>query len=233
MNRRKQHEIYQAQCDNLRVLEGAWKHIKRSIHRDILSNNETSVQLQTKLLALTYSAWAETSFYKLIHTPYGFDLDEITQIKRAIDKQSIVAGWRKAVSLALRKVASKKSNYVPNVKLTIERLVSEYIEKPSQLRNKIAHGQWVVGLNSKSTDLQQNITTQLASIDIVKLDLWKETTFGLCKIIENLIESPNKSFQRDYWPIINATEEKIKMMSTFTYSDKVLRLKAKKSHANT
>ncbi len=45
----------------------------------------TSANVQTKILALVFSAWAEARFSKLIHTPYGFDLNEIRQIKAAYE----------------------------------------------------------------------------------------------------------------------------------------------------
>ena len=186
----QQLEVFQAQTANLRVLEQGWKHIKRGIHRDLLANNKASVELQTKVLALTYCAWSEAAFSKLVHTPHCFELDEIRQIKTAGERGSIVSAWEKCVALALRKIRSRNGNYVPNVKQELSRLIKTYIETPSQLRNKVAHGQWQVALNSKNTALNTDLTGSLANLDLVKLDLLKKGCEGLCLIVEALVESP-------------------------------------------
>ncbi|KRC68280.1 hypothetical protein ASE30_20795 [Achromobacter sp. Root83] len=229
MDRKKQVEVFQAQTQNLRVLERGWKHIKRGIHRDLLANNEASAELQTKILALTYCAWSETAFSKLIHTPHCFELDEIRQIKAAGERGSIVTAWEKCVALALRKIHSRNGNYVPNVRQELSRLIKIYIETPSQLRNKVAHGQWQVALNSKNTDRNPDLTASLANLDLVKLDLLKEGCEGLCLIVQALVESPEKAFQRDYWPLLCEVREQLATASKFTLAQKLQLLKKKRS----
>jgi hypothetical protein len=229
MDRKKQLEVFQAQTANLRVLEQGWKHTKRGIHRDLLANNQPSVELQTKLLALIYCAWSEAAFSKLIHTPHCFELDEIRQIKAAGEKGSIVTAWEKCVALALKKIQSRNGNYVPNVGQELSRLIKTYIEAPSQLRNKVAHGQWRIALNSKNTAQNPDLTASLASIDLVKLDLLKEGCEGLCLIVESLIESPEKAFHRDYWPLLSQVKERLANSSRFTLAAKIQLLKHKRS----
>lgn len=231
MDRKKQLEVFQAQTANLRVLEQGWKHTKRGIHRDLLANNLPSAELQTKLLALIYCAWSEAAFSKLIHTPHCFELDEIRQIKAASEKGSIVTAWEKCVALALKKIQSRNGNYVPNVKQELNRFIKTYIEAPSQLRNKVAHGQWRITLNSKNTALNPDLTASLANIDLVKLDLLKEGCEGLCLIVESLIESPERAFHRDYWPLLCQVKERLANSSKFTLEAKIQLLKRKRSLA--
>lgn len=228
MDRKKQLEVFQAQTANLRVLEQGWKHTKRGIHRDLLSNNQASVLLQTKLLALIYCAWSEAAFSKLIHTPHGFELDEIRQIKAAGETRSIVAAWEKCVALALKKVQSRNGNYLPNVKQELGRLIKSYIEQPSQLRNKVAHGQWQIALNSKNTALNADLKTALDNLDLVKLDLLREGCDGLCRIVEALIESPDRAFHPDYWPLLCEIKERLESSSRFTLKEKVEMLRQKR-----
>jgi len=231
MDRRQQLEVFQAQTENLRVLERGWKHIKRGIHRDLLANNKASVELQTKVLALAYCAWSEAAFSKLIHTPHGFELDEIRQIKAAGERGSIVTAWEKCVALALRKIQSRNGNYVPNVKQELNRLIKTYIETPSQLRNKVAHGQWQVALNNKNTAQNPDLTASLANLDLVKLDLLKKGCEGLCLIVEALVESPEKAFHRDYWPLLCQVKEQLATASQFTLDQKLQLLKKKRGNA--
>ena len=229
MDRKKQLEVFQAQTANLRNLEQGWKHIKRGIHRDLLANNNASVELQTKLLALAYCAWSEAAFSKLIHTPHCFELDEIRQIKAAGERGSVVTAWEKCVALALRKVQSRNGNYVPNVRLELQRLIKSYIEAPSQIRNKVAHGQWQIALNSKNTAQNPELTASLAKLDLVKLDLLKEGCTGLCLIVEALIESPGKAFPRDYWALLCQVKERLANTSQFSMEQKLRLLKTKRS----
>ncbi len=231
MDRKKQLEVFQAQTANLRELERGWKHTKRGIHRDLLTNSQSSVELQTKLLALIYCAWSEAAFSKLIHTPHCFELDEIRQIKAASEKGSIVIAWEKCVALALKKIQSRNGNYVPNVKQELGRLIKTYIEIPSQLRNKVAHGQWQIALNSKNTAQNPDLTAALSNIDLVKLDLLKEGCEGLCLIVEALIESPDKAFHRDYWPLLCQVKERLTNSSRFTLEQKIQMLKKKRTNS--
>lgn len=231
MDRKKQLEVFQAQTQNLRVLEKGWKHIKRGIHRDLLANNKASAELQTKILALTYSAWSETAFSKLIHTPHCFELDEIRQIKAAGERGSVVTAWEKCVALALRKVQSRNGNYVPNVRQELNRLIKTYVEMPSQLRNKVAHGQWQVALNSKNTAQNSDLTLSLANLDLVKLDLLKKGCEGLCLIVESLVESPERAFHRDYWPLLCEVKEQLDTASQFTLAHKLQLLRKKRELA--
>lgn len=231
MDRKQQLEVFQAQTENLRVLEKGWKHIKRGIHRDLLANNKVSVALQTKVLALTYCAWSEAAFSKLIHTPHCFELDEIRQIKKAGELDGIVKAWQKCVALALRKIQSRNGNYVPNVKQELNRFINIYIEKPSQLRNRVAHGQWQVALNSKNTAKNTELTVSLENLDLVKLDLLKQGCEGLCLIVEALVESPEKAFHRDYWPLLCQVKEQLATASQFTLSQKIQLLRKKREFA--
>jgi len=74
MNRAQQLKIFQAQVKNIKELDVAWRHLKRSINSDLVSNNPVSARIHTKNLALVYCAWSEAVFSKLIHTPHGFEL---------------------------------------------------------------------------------------------------------------------------------------------------------------
>ena len=109
-------------------------------------------------------------------------------------------GWLKCLELGLRRVSkTPKSNYIPNIKQAVERMIAEYVQEPRVLRNKIAHGQWEIALNRKNENTNDNLTKQINGINVVLLNLWKESHQGLSNIIEALIESPDKSFHKDYW----------------------------------
>ena len=220
--------IFKAQTENVRAFQRTWKIIRRSIHLALAKDDHSSAQIHTKLLALTYSAWAEAVLSKLIHTPYGFDAAEIEQVKVA-NKSGISNCWRKAIELSLRRVQSTKSNHLPNVEQTLNRLVQEFIERPSLLRNKLAHGQIVVALNRDNTALNTDLTSEIASLDVVKIDRLRDAMQGLSDIIEAIIESPQKGALRDYWTLHQVVTARLEETIHFTLADKVQQLKSKRT----
>lgn len=220
--------VFRAQTENVRAFQGAWKAIRRSIHIALAKDDHASARVHTKLLALTYCAWAEALLSKLIHTPYGFDSDEIQQVKAA-GKDGISNCWRKCIDLALRRVEATKSGHLPNVKQTLDRLVQEFIEKPSLLRNKLAHGQIAVALNRDNTALNRDLTLEIVNLDVVKIDSLRSAMQGLSDIIEAIIESPQKGALRDYWGLHQAVKSRLEEEQNFTLADKVKQLKEKRA----
>jgi hypothetical protein len=229
MNREEQLNIFRAQTANVREIVKTWTHLQRTINRELASDNLTSASLHTKLLALVFCAWSEANFSKLIHTPHGLDLDEIQQIKK-LAKGNIVDGWLKCLELGLRRVSkTPKSNYIPNTKQAVERMIVEYVQEPRVLRNKIAHGQWEIALNRKNDDTNDDLTAQIKDINVVLLNIWKESHQGLSNIIEALIESPDRAFHRDYWSEIEKVEEHLNKTKNWSIEKKIQLLNDKKS----
>ena len=221
-------EIFSAQTINIRELERAWKHINRSINNYYAVNDNISAKIHTNLLSLIYCAYAEATFSKLIHTPSCFTIGEISQIK-SIGKSNIVHGWKKCIELALMRIIGAGGSHKPNTKKKLLELTDKYIYNPSLLRNKIAHGQWEIALNRNNTKVNESITNSIQSINVVTLYRYKSAFQNLSKIIEDIIESPNKTHHRDYWTHIVNFEEQQKQMMKWTLENKIKDLKYKKS----
>ena len=220
-------DVFKAQTENVKALEQAWRHLNRTINAAYISGDSSSAEIHTKLLAQVYCAFSEAVFSKLIHTPDGFSLDDISQVK-AKGKRNIVEAWKKCVELSLRKVDANRSGHVPNTRKRIYDLIDSYVYDPSLLRNKIAHGQWRIALNSHNTKVNEAITNQVKSITVVDLYRYKEAFTSLFRIVEDIIESPNKAHHRDYWVHITDFEESQKKMASWTVENKVRDLKAQK-----
>jgi len=171
----------------------------------------------------------EANFSKVVHTPYGFTIAEIEQIKRAQSAHGIEAGWQKCLELGLRRISSSpRSNYRQNIRRKISTFVDVYIVGPSQLRNRIAHGQWHDALNTNNTALNHNLTQKLQDLNVVEVTKWFGVTERLLNIIEALIESPNRAFHRDYWSEISNLEAYIDETASWSLAEKVKQLQAKK-----
>lgn len=229
MNREEQLNIFRAQTENVRDIIKTWKHVQRTINHELVCDNLTSASVHTKLLALVFCAWSEANFSKLIHTPHGFEFDEIQQIK-TLAKGDIVDGWLKCLELGLHRVSkTPKSSYIPNINQAVERIIVDYVQEPRVLRNKIAHGQWKIALNRNNENTNDALTEQIKNIDVVQLNIWKEAHQGLSNIIEVLIESPNRAFHRDYWSEIVKVNEHLNKTKTWSLEEKIQLLKKKQS----
>ncbi len=230
MNREQQLNIFKAQTQNVREILKTWTHLQRSINREFLGNNLTSASLHTRLLTLVFCSWSEASFSKLIHTPHGLELEEIAQIK-ALAKGNIIDGWNKCLELGLGRVAkTPKSNYIPNIRQDVGRIISKYVQEPRILRNKIAHGQWKIALNRENDNTNQELTDQISNITVVSLNIWKIAHQGLSNIIEVLIESPDRAFHRDYWHEVAKAQSHLKETEKWSLEEKIRKLKEKQQN---
>lgn len=218
--------IYQAQCTNVRALKKARGQLRRAINKAIRKNDEPAIEAYTKALALLFCAWVEASFSKLIHTPHGLALSEISQVKQSVREGSVETGWRTCITLALRKNNAKKSNFSPNAKQKISGFVEKYIRDPSQIRNKIAHGQWVLALNRHNTDLNNDLTTQIKNFDSVVIERCFLCCEKLIAVVEHLIESPNRHFMQSYWNLVAELEEIEENRGNWTVATKAAAIQA-------
>lgn len=219
--------VYQAQCANVRALEVARKQVKRAINEALRSGNAVAVEVHTKALTLVFCAWVEANFSKTIHTPKGFSLVEIAQIKAAIRSGSIVDGWEACIRLAMQKSAAKKSNFTSNARQKLNSLVSLFVKNPSLIRNKIAHGQWSHALNRENTNTNAIITADIQALDHVKIEIWFDCQKILCEIVELLIESPNRAFMASYWGMVQKLEQIPVARAGWDLQSKKLKLKPK------
>jgi hypothetical protein len=221
--------IFQSQTQNLRALHQAWKTVNRQINESILRNNNTALSINTKILAVVYCGIAEITFSKLIHTPHGLTLDEIAQIKTVVSSHGVRNGWVKCSELAVQRVDGAKHNHPQNVRQKLEELIEEYIHDPSEIRNRLAHGQWDIALNNKNTAVNRDLTLKIESCDIIELYRRRYALHNLSAVIEDLIESPNRAHRRDYWKHIADLEAKQEELSAWTIERKTAQLRAKKS----
>ena len=227
MNEQDREDVFRAQTTNVQELERAWKLLNRQLNAQMVANNPSAALIDTKLLALLYSALAEATFSKIIHTPHGLSLDYIDQVKAAITSNGVKAGWIKSIELALHNVAASKSNHGPNIRLRLKRLVEAYIFDPSLIRNKLAHGQWKIALNRGNDAVNAELTAQLRALDVITLYRLKEALKSLAEIVEDIIESPNKAHLRDFWTRIHAMQAKQHEMSQWTLEKKLAQLRKK------
>jgi hypothetical protein len=177
------------------------------------------------LYAITFSAWAEANFSKIVHTPYGFSVNEISQILLRRDRNGVSSGWKKAVELGLQHLSAQRGSFGPNARRRLERAIDAHVFEPSVLRNKLAHGQWVVALNQANDAIQSEITEEVGRLSITLIDGWIACHRELAGVVETLIESPKRTFARDWHGFVVSLEERMGEAARRTLADHVVTIR--------
>ncbi|WP_299325451.1 hypothetical protein [uncultured Maribacter sp.] len=230
MTKEEIYDLYVLQSKNVRQL----KQVKNNLIKDINSefkrkNNDYQIEIKTKLLALLYCTFSEAQFIQILHTPNGFSFTEIELIKK---QRSIAISWKLMIDKAMTKVGDWEN--IPdllNRRNKIHKIIKEYIEKPQELRNKIAHGQWVHALNSDNTKENENTTLRLKELNVIKLTIWSEVHQYLSYIIRDLVQSPQVGFHNFYWSNLVSLEEYIMKSKDWTIEKRKERI-LKKAYNN-
>jgi hypothetical protein len=217
--------VFRAQVANVRSLQTAMLEVHRSANASLRSNHKAAVEAFTKVYALLFCAWAEANFSKVIHTPHGFDFDEIAQVQTA-KANGISEAWKTCVRLGLRHLDAKRGNFTPNAQQKLESVIDAHVYDPSVLRNKLAHGQWVIALNRDNDDVQQEYTEKLEELDIVKISAWFAGKL-LAGAVENLIESPRKAFMRDWYQFVVSIKDQMVAAERRTLKEHIAKLISK------
>ena len=110
----------------------------------------------------------------------------------------------------------------------IKKIIDEYIKKPQELRNKIAHGQWIHALNSENTKENIDTTKRIENLDVVQISIWFEVHQYLCFIIRDLIQSPKKGFHNNYWSNLVELEKFLSKSKSWTLDKRIAVLDMKK-----
>jgi hypothetical protein len=211
--------VYKSCVANVRELKMQRKNLTQLFNKAVINKDNQSFEVLTKLYALLYSAFAETCFLKMIHTPYGFDQTFITQIK---SKKNLEEQWLKCLELAFLRIGNATiKGEIQNKRLILERLISRYIIEPSQIRNKIAHGQWSVALNFENTNKNDETTKKIANLDFVKIDIQFQIYEKIGQAVEDLIESPLKAHFNYFYQHMSDLEELVENTKTWTIDSKI------------
>jgi hypothetical protein len=218
-------EIFKASVINLRELKNQRTNIKRLFNQSIKRKDNSSFSALTKLYALLYSSFAELCFLKVIHTPYGFSEDKIIQIT---SERNLEQKWLKCLELAFSSINNiANEGEIQNKKQILKRHINQFIIDPSQLRNKIAHGQWIVALNNDNTAINRIITNQINNLDFVKTDILFYIYEKIGQAVEDLIESPKKAHFNDFYSHMTELEELIVDTKNWDLESKKQKLKDK------
>ncbi len=218
--------IFSIQTDNVRALEKAWEQGNRLLNESLRSQNQDAISIQTKLMALLFSSYTEAIFSKLIHTPHALTQSEINTLKSKF-KSNSYQGWVKCLKVIVNKISAKDQSYKDKVIADVTTLLKNYIKEPSEVRNRMVHGQWITALTTDNTKINNDLSAKIGMLDIITLTRYKKSFTLLSLIIEDLVESPNKAHINTYQDKINKFNQEQMKMASWTLADRINKLKPK------
>lgn len=190
-------EVFNASVENIKEVKRQRSRIKKLFNNAVLKNDLGTISLLTRLYALLYSSFAELCFLKIIHTPYGFAETDIAKIRA---ERNLEQQWGKCLELCFDRINNPTN--ATDIQRKREQLINhvqKFVIGPSQLRNKIAHGQWIIALNNDNTALNAQTTARIAALDFVQIDVLFGVYENIGQAVEDLIESPRKAHFNDFY----------------------------------
>ncbi len=228
--------LYPQHCENLRLIGSAIKCIERNLRNSISKEEETYINIHTKILSHLINSWAEVRILKLVYENTAFKYspeyskyDAFTDAeKREIIKQaSLDQRWRMALNISFSKAYKISIKDIDNIAVSfsartkyaalLEILRSDLLGS-SELRNRIAHGQWKYALNSNLLSINTDLTGKLNVENIVKLQLKLKMFKSLAQIIHDLAVS-KPTFERDFDKNFRKIEEQKRNFHNRKYGD--------------
>lgn len=200
-------ESFTKSADNLRAIEKLITQIERMHKGALRSNDESQIDAMRLMHFLNIGIWAEARLRKVTFDPTGFNDAEraiIWGIRSQEDR------WKKCVELAFRRhhlipihmqmgPASMPQADFDRFQHVIE-LLAEKLAPVITSRNRIAHGQWVHQLKSRSED-KWMLSNALEVPNYCGLKARNEVLNQIGELIGILAVS-KPTFDRDYQKIL-------------------------------
>jgi hypothetical protein len=204
MMTRSPSKIYSQHVANLRELELAICHTGRLARSEISSKDpQHSLQSLLRLYAFLVGAWAETRLKKLLHEEYGFDE---TERKLVEGKKTQLEQWQEAVDISFRRHHQVKKAPLDERSLGVAHaarraallgVLDKELRIIIEIRNKLAHGQWVYPFNNEGTAVEPDKYLLINKENLLSLQ-YKYALIGhLADAMHDLVVSP-ATFERDF-----------------------------------
>jgi hypothetical protein len=218
-------KMYMHHVANLRELERALGQTARLARREIAGGDaQQSLRSLLRLYAFLLGAWAECRLRKLSHEQYGFSDDERSLVLSA---ETQLAQWEQAIDIAFRKY-----HKIPKAELNariigvshaarrdaLQSVLFNELRIIIEIRNKLAHGQWVYPFNSDGTAVEPEKYKLINQENLLSLQFKYALLGHLADAVHDLVVSP-ATFQRDFDAHFRRLEQVRMNLSVKKYAD--------------
>lgn len=200
----KPSKMYMHHVENLRELERAIVQTARLAKAEIASRDpQQSLRSLLRLYSFLIGSWAECRLRKLLHEQHGFNEVERSHILAAATQ---LEQWERTVDSAFRKhhgiSKAELSSRVLGVSHAARRealhsVLSGELKIIIEIRNKLAHGQWVYPFNNAGTAVESDKFTLINKENLLSLQFKYSLLGHLADAVHDLVVSPS-TFERDF-----------------------------------
>lgn len=197
-------KIYRFHVTNLREIQSALLRISL-LARRVIADSDRSEYLRSlvRLYALVLGCWAETRLRKLLYERGAFSEEERGTILR---KRPQLEQWKLLIELSFRKHYEIPKERFSEISLGVAnyaryRILHEVLDEELaiviQIRNKLAHGQWVFPLNDDETGVNPDYFKKIKKENLLSLQFKFELLKHLADLTHDLVASL-ETFERDF-----------------------------------
>jgi hypothetical protein len=231
---RTRSELYQFHCENLREVSRGIERIQLAARHAIAVQDDYTLSALIRLHGLLLGTWAECRLKKLLYEKSGFTDSERTQI-RTMENQ--YQRWTKTVDLAFRKHFDLSDAAINATTIPFSaaarhaeclRLLKDELRPVIELRNKLAHGQWVYLLNSSEDEVNASQIAALKKENLLTLQFKRDLIDHIAKLINDLVVSV--SFDRDFDTHYRQIADTSARLKTQNYANYAVRLQQRRAH---
>lgn len=194
--------LYKAHVKNLRAVDTALERVLRELNASLSRCDDTTSDALLKTAMLLLGAWAEDRLRKMLFEPNAFTPAEREQITSAgsqieIWKAALERGFRKRYQIPFANL-SQALPLTPRARYAaLLGIIDEDLRPIIEIRNKLAHGQWVRPLNSENDDYSQTHTQQINGENAHSIKCKHRLLEYLSQIIHDLAVAV-AAFERDF-----------------------------------
>ncbi len=197
-------ERYKFHVENLRELERAITQTSRLARLEIARvDPQQSLRSLLRMYAFLLGAWAECRLRKLLHEECGFGEAErscVTAATTQLDQwmQTVDAAFRKHHKLPKAELTSRTLGVAHAARReALRSVLSEELRIIIEIRNRLAHGQWVYPFNSDESRVESDKYKLINQENILSLQLKYALLGHLADAVHDLVVSP-ATFERDF-----------------------------------
>ncbi|WP_448917131.1 hypothetical protein [Haemophilus sputorum] len=233
-------KIYKYHVANLKALQLALNYIARLAKKEIAKEKEDSQKILVSLLRLytfMLGAWAEVSLKKILYASQKLNDEERTFI---LKKRTQIEQWQGVVELSFRKnFKIPKAKLEENLKrkdiaayqkyIEINELINKDLRIIIEIRNKLAHGQWIYPFSSKECEIDQEKYNLVNKENLLSLNFKYKILKTLAEMIHYIIVSP-KTLDRDfnrYYRKISGLKNQLDNRKYETYQNSLIEKRAR------
>ncbi len=225
-------KLYEFHVANLKEIERAINKIALILRLAISQDDKITISAFTRLYALLLGTWAECRLRKLLFEPKGFSNEDRSLI---MSNKNQLDQWKKTLEIAFRRqycvpkapLSKDVLSHSANSRYeTLKEMLSNDLGFIIELRNKLAHGQWIYPLNDNGNDIAQSQMNALRIENLLSLQFKKKLLESLSAVIHDLIVS-KPTFERDFDVHLRVVVENQRNLRNRDYEDWVRKMKQK------